>query len=305
MLKKVLRKIYLQMIDPLPIHQTTIGFNPNLYVKLLRWISRSLIFILGLHGRNRFSNEFIQMLDPKIEIMVSSVGRIILRTGHGRLLWRAKTIESEEPLMGRWLATFTNDDCFYDVGANIGSYSIIAAKKGAHVFSFEAEINNLQLLYENAFLNNVTENIFPIHIALHDETSVQTFFVRSFSKGDALHSISRPSIYVDNFKGFKISTLAMRLDDVIETFKLPYPTRLKIDVDTNELNVLIGANRVLDICKEVYIELYFGFQEHQAILDLMKDKGFEPVDQEKDYRPFMEEMANMLFRKKSNNSHIH
>ena len=302
MLKKVLRKAYLQVVDPLPIHQTTIGFNPNLYIKFLRWISRLLILIFGLHGRNRFSNEFIQMLDPKIAMMVSGIGQIVLRTGHGRLLWRAKTIETEEPLMIRWLATFSDNDCFYDVGANIGSYSIIAAKKGANVFSFEAEINNLQLLYENVFLNSVTEKVFPIHIALHDETSVQTFFVRSFSKGDALHSISRPSIYIDNFKGFKISTLSMRLDDIIDTFKLPYPTRLKIDVDTNELNILMGAERVLNTCKEVYIELYFNFQEHKLILEFMKDKGFEIIDQQKDYRPFMEEMVNILFRKTSNNS---
>lgn len=239
------------------------------------------------------------MLDPKIEMTVSGVGQIVIRTGHGRLLWRAKTIETEEPLMGRWLATFTSDDCFYDVGANIGSYSIIAAKKGTHVFSCEAEINNLQLLYENLFLNNVTEKVFPIHIALHDETAVQTFFVRSFSKGDALHSISRPSIYIDKFEGFKISTLGMRLDDIIDTFKLPYPTRLKIDVDTNELNILKGAENVLNFCKEVYIELYFSFEEHKIILDLMRTKGFEIVDQEKDYRPFMEEMVNVLFRKTS------
>jgi len=296
---KSLKKTFQRIFDPLPIHQTTIGFNPNFYIKLLRYISRLLIMIFGLHGRSRFSNEFIQMLDPKIEMMVSGVGRIVLRTGHGRLLWRAKTIETEEPMMGRWLATFTDKDCFYDVGANIGSYSIIAAKKGARVFSFEAEINNLQLLYENAFLNDVIENIMPIHIALHDETAIQNFFVRSFSKGDALHSISRPSIYLENFKGFKISTLSMRLDDIIDTFGLPYPTRLKIDVDTNELNILKGANRALEICKEVYIELYLNFQEHQVILDFMKDKGFKPVDQEKDYRPFMEGMVNVLFRKQN------
>lgn len=46
MLKKALKKVYLEMIDPLPIHQATIDFKPNLYVKTLRWISRSLIFVL-------------------------------------------------------------------------------------------------------------------------------------------------------------------------------------------------------------------------------------------------------------------
>ena len=52
--------------DPNTENMKSQGFKPNFFIKLLRLISNIIIFILRLNGKNRWSNEFIQLLDPHL-----------------------------------------------------------------------------------------------------------------------------------------------------------------------------------------------------------------------------------------------
>jgi FkbM family methyltransferase len=286
------------IFTPLPIHQKALGFQPNFYIRFLRALSRALIGILRLNGQNRFSNEFIQQLDPKVSIELTNGKKLTYRTGHGRLLWRAKyAAESDEPMLDEWLGSFSKNDTFFDVGACVGAYSMRAALQGASVYAIEAEINNLQVLYENIFLNDLFDQIQLIGIPVHNKTQTATFFVRSHSKGDAMHSLDRQAMYLDEFSGNKVRTLTMSLDDLISTFDLPYPTKLKIDVDSNELLILKGARETLKHCNEVYVEVCLKFEEHQEILTLMEKSGFVEKERESEIRPFLEKAFNILFVK--------
>ena len=244
-----------KIIFPLPQDQNKQGFEPNFYIASLRKLARAMIFLLQLNGKNRFSNEFIQMLDPKMVVRLpNSDDELIFRTGHGRLLWRASTLFSEEPLAIKWIDSFNSNDCFYDVGANVGNYSLYAGKRGIRTFSFEPEYLNLSVLYENIFLNQLQEKCTPIPIALGDTTKLDVFYLKSVSKGDALHSVGRRSSYLDkSHLTSMLNTLVMRLDDLLDLFDLPKPTALKIDVDGNELNVIKGAIKTLDFVKDIYI----------------------------------------------------
>ena len=91
------------------------------------------------------------MLDPTINIRLPSGENLIFCTGHGRLVWRAKTLLTEEEII-KWIDSSNKGDIFYDIGANVGNYSLYAAKtKGIKVYAFEPEINNVQLLYSNVY----------------------------------------------------------------------------------------------------------------------------------------------------------
>jgi FkbM family methyltransferase len=284
---------------PLPIHQKSLGFQPNFYIRFLRVLSRALIGIFRLNGQNRFSNEFVQQLDPKVTVELTNGKSLVYRTGHGRLLWRAKyAAELDEPMLDEWLGSFSKNDTFFDVGACVGAYSMRAALQGSTVYAIEAEINNLQVLYENIMLNDLFDQIQPIGLPLHDKTGTATFFVRSHSKGDAMHSLDRQAIYLDEFSGNKVSTLTMSLDDMISTFDLPYPTKLKIDVDSNELLILKGARETLKHCNEVYVEVCLKYKEHQEILNYMEKSGFVEKQRESEIRPFLEKAFNILFVKR-------
>ena len=47
-------------------------------------------------------------------------------------LYRAETYLTKEPEMIQWINTFDDKVTFLDVGANVGLYSIYAAKRGAN-----------------------------------------------------------------------------------------------------------------------------------------------------------------------------
>ncbi len=295
-LKESIRKI----LYPLPKDQKKQGFEPNYYIKFLRFIANTLITILRLNGRNRFSNEFIQMLNPQINIPIDTNASAIFRTGHGRLLWRAKSFLTEEPMTIEWINTFSKDDIFFDVGANVGNYSIYASKKGIKSFACEPEVLNLSLLFENIFLNNIEHLCTPIPLALHDKTMVEKFYLKDVSRGDALHSIGRKSYLLENPDNSTktIDTLTIKLDDLIENYNLPYPTKLKVDVDHNELNVINGAEKTLKFVEEICIELDLDFNEHEKAKKTLEENGFEVVNKELGPINYNTNIANYIFRKK-------
>ena len=56
------------LLDPDGYSKKDQGFKPNFLIRLLRSISKAIIYLLKLDGRTRWSNEFIQALDPSILI---------------------------------------------------------------------------------------------------------------------------------------------------------------------------------------------------------------------------------------------
>ena len=97
---------------------------------------------------------------------------LIFKSGHGRLKWRADTFYTEEPMMIEWLKTFTDSDVFLDVGANIGTYAIPAAVKGARVLALELDPANIYCLNSNICLNAVQSEITIVPIAASDTVSL-------------------------------------------------------------------------------------------------------------------------------------
>ncbi len=240
------------------------------------------------------------MIDPKLTVKFGNDESLTFRTGHGRLLWRAKTFLEEEPMIIQWIHQFNKDDFFFDVGSNVGSYSLYAAKKGIMTFAFEPEYLNLSLLYENIFLNKLEERCIPIPIALSDMTKMDVFHLKSISRGDALHSIGRKSYALENPEksNFKLNIPVMTLDDVVAVFSLPTPTRLKIDVDFNELKVINGAVKTLEKVRDVYIEIDNSLDEHIEVLNILKQMSFEIINKESIGRAWNNEIFNYLLRRK-------
>ena len=98
---------------------------------------RILIFvvngILRMFGKNNFtliSSILSEEITPVIDI-VTTFGKISFYC-HGEVpLIRARTLLTKEPETILWIDDFNKDDVFWDVGANIGPYSLYAAKRGS------------------------------------------------------------------------------------------------------------------------------------------------------------------------------
>jgi FkbM family methyltransferase len=74
-----------------------------------------------------------------------------------------------------------------DIGANVGLYSVYAAKsRNCNVFAFEPSVFNLELLARNIFINDLQLKITIIPIALSDKLGSNIFKMSSTSWGGAL-----------------------------------------------------------------------------------------------------------------------
>ena len=166
-------------------------------------------------------------------------GEIRLARASGK---RAKATE-KEPFTVAWIeAELRPGEVLYDIGANAGAYSLIAATAvpNARVVAFEPSFATFALLCENIQLNGLGGRIVPIPVPLGASTALGTFRYTSTAPGAASHNPEESEDVV-----FEQSVLVHSLDDLVERFPLPAPNHLKLDVDGEELNVLRGAVGVL------------------------------------------------------------
>ncbi len=250
------------------------GYVPDYFTKIIRLLCSALKKILFLTGDNRFSNEFIQCLDPKTSVPWNGKA-IYFRTGHGRLKWRADTFYTEEPLMIEWLSKLTPNDIFLDIGANVGTYTVPAAKIAKHVICAEMDPINVGILYENLFLNGLTDKVTIIPFGLGAQNSLEAIYYRDFSKGDALQSIARPSPFKTHTssRAHKALQIIGKLDTIFDTFNLPQPNKIKIDVDGNERPLFEGGIRLITSADEIYFE-DSGLEDSTYVVNRLLSSGF-------------------------------
>jgi FkbM family methyltransferase len=156
---------------------------------------------------------------------------------------------AKEPFTIEWIhSRIAANDVLYDVGANVGAYSLVAARKpggGARVYSFEAGYANLAALTANVALNGLGGQVMPMPVALSDRTGTDVFNLRDLEPGGARHALGADTLPEAGATLFPQPVLVFRLDDLIAQFQLPEPNHIKLDVDGGELAVLAGAARTL------------------------------------------------------------
>ena len=208
----------------------------------------------------------------------------------------------KEPDTVEWIETFLKPgDVLFDVGANVGAYSLVAAKffeGGVRVYAFEPAFLNYTQLCKNVHLNRCQGSVVPLPVALSDKTALGVFNYYNLIPGGALHTLGAA---VDH-KGeafepvFTQHMISYRLDDLVEQFGVPVPNHIKIDVDGIELDVLVGAERTLSnpSLRSVIVELEAGEGERQ-ITELLASRGFELHSQHTRWTPGM---LNCIFSRK-------
>jgi FkbM family methyltransferase len=188
---------------------------------------------------------------------------------------RLKSV-AKEPFTIEWIErSVRHGDVFYDIGANVGPYSLVAAKTaGARVFAFEPAAPNYHDLCRNIALNGCDESIAPFPVALWNETMVVPFSHRVLQPGVAMHVISEVLADAE----LRQPILAYRLDDLRATFGLPVPRHAKIDVDGPELKVLQGAAATLrdPAWRSILLEVDAkkGPENEEAIVSFLEGLSF-------------------------------
>lgn len=184
--------------------------------------------------------------------------------------YRINTFSTKEPETLTWINNFNNDSVFWDIGANVGLYSLYAAKtKNVRIFSFEPSVFNLELLATNINLNKVADKICIIPLPLSDKSQVNIMQMTSTDWGGALSSFGRNVGWDGNKMSviFNYQVLGSTIDDMVNSLSLPKPHYIKIDVDGIEHFILNGGLSILEEVKEVLIEVNDGFLEQAVICE--------------------------------------
>lgn len=222
-----------------------------------------------------------ERLRPTISIERKNYERLHYTTPNELTAWRAQTLFSKEPATITWLDRLTENDVMLDVGANVGMYSIYAAKwRRAKVFSFEPESQNFALLTKNIVLNNLETKVIPFCAALSDKVSINTLYLSSFSwdGGSSCHSFGEEVGFDLNPRksGFAQGCVSYTIDEAIESGAIEMPSFIKVDVDGFEHLVLKGAKKTLEDrrLKSICIEINPSIKEHQALILQLNSLGF-------------------------------
>ena len=198
------------------------------------------------------------------------------------LLWRSRTVFQKEPETISWIRTFTEEDVFFDVGANVGIFTIYAGRRGARVLAFEPEATNYAILNRNIALNRLSDRVQALPIAIADRFQIDSLHLASNVPGSALHAFgANVDFKGDSFKpAFSQGCLAMSLDELVERHELPQPTRIKIDVDGLERAVISGAMNVIKNprLRDILIEINENDASDRAMITMLEQAGFLVIE---------------------------
>tara|TARA_Y100000996_G_scaffold408434_1_gene387494 strand:+ start:233 stop:1078 length:846 start_codon:yes stop_codon:yes gene_type:complete len=189
---------------------------------------------------------------------------------------RARTFFSKEPDTIKWIENFKENEVFLDIGANIGIYSLYAAKKGLKVWAIEPESLNFAMLNLNIFDNKLSSKITALPLSLHKESKIDKLNVFNLDWGEALNSFNNTKDqFGKNFTpNFNQGSYSIKLDDLIDIIgKIDH---VKIDVDGNEGVILAGGVKTLKQkkIKSILIELDENLNDYELILKILSNNGY-------------------------------
>ncbi|MFH1671324.1 MAG: FkbM family methyltransferase [Candidatus Portnoybacteria bacterium] len=192
----------------------------------------------------------------------------------------------EESTTNLFKKTIKKGDVVVDLGANIGYFTLLAAKlagKEGKVYSFEPEPRNYNYLLKNIGLNGY-KNILAMQKAVSDRNGTTKLYVCPYDTGH--HTINQQEGIEDYRHGrqgevtaIDIETVA--LDDFLKD-KENSVNVMKIDVEGAEMLALSGMDRILKENKDIKIFVEFfpllirkmGSSPEEFIRRLLEDYHF-------------------------------
>ncbi|MFN3201251.1 MAG: FkbM family methyltransferase [Bradymonadia bacterium] len=165
-------------------------------------------------------------------------------------------------------------DLMLDVGANVGSYTVLAAGAvGARAITFEPVPHTFKGLTDNMLLNGLTERVRLHNCGLGRDAGLLRFTASSDMSNHVLSD-------GEDYAGDVIEVPIRPLDTLVEADEKPF--LIKVDVEGFEAEVIAGGERVFssDATQAVLLELTghgsrYGHDEG-AIHQQMVDWGYLP-----------------------------
>jgi FkbM family methyltransferase len=239
----------------------------------------------GRTYRQRLTMDLAASLSPERTVELAGGKRITFACPSYDTIWRAETFMTKEPDTLQWIDGFRSDDVLWDIGANVGLYTLYAATRGIRTCGFEPSAANYWVLNKNIQLNGLDRLVSAYCVALADTTRLGTFNMGDMNLGGALYQFGD---FVSEFEYpgvgrqsvmFHQAVVGFTIDGFISQFGAPVPNHIKIDIDGNEEEVLRGATGLLanPVLRSLLVELDTGDRAAvDRVIGVLRSNGFAP-----------------------------
>ena len=193
--------------------------------------------------------------------------------------FRVDTFSTKEPETLEWLDRLPEACTLWDVGANVGLYSVYAAKKKkCQVVAFEPSVFNLELLARNLFLNVLQDQVTIAPFALSDGLGSSVMRLTTIDWGGSLSTFGKKVGWdgkpIQDIFAFR--TLGLSLDQAVSVLQIPPPDFIKMDVDGIEHFILQSGPAVLSQVEGILVEINDDFAEQAEVSKkLLERAGLE------------------------------
>ena len=222
--------------------------------------------------------EEYEQLNPRCELNHNGVS-VVYATPNVHTRWRVDSLFQKEPCTVEWIAGFAAGEVLVDIGANVGMYTVWAAKtRGVRVCAFEPEAQNYALLNRNIVLNDLSSLVRAYCLALSDASGYSELHLSELVIGGSCHSLGEPVDFRHQpmRPAYSQGCVAARLDDLVGAGVVPAPDYIKIDVDGFEPKVIAGAATVLrgGKVKSLLIEVNQNLPDHMLMVKELAALGY-------------------------------
>lgn len=223
-------------------------------------IMRGAVRWLFWRGR-RLADPLYQIVKPSVESF--SVGASTSRFDMTEAsLYRhdfRADLDSERDVIMRVLSEIHPDDVFFDIGANVGIYSLFVGDtiENGEVVAFEPHPERAAMFERNAELNDLEVDL--KRVALSNETGEMDLV----TDGTTRHRLASGDVN----GGTSVNVVPG--DDLVSRGEIPVPNVIKLDVEGGEMDALRGLEQTIvdGGVRAVFCEVH---------PDLLRERGEDP-----------------------------
>lgn len=186
-------------------------------------------------------------------------------------------LDDAEPETIRWLDGIAEDSVLWDIGANVGAFTIYAAvRRRLRVIAFEPGAQSFAALTRNIELNDLAGQADAYCVALADETKLDYLHMANTGAGHSMHAFgSSETVNGTIVPVFRQAVPGFTADRFAEIFDVPRPQHIKLDVDSIELAILRGAAGLLrDSVESILVEVH-GHDNGDEVRRFLNELGFD------------------------------
>ena len=252
----------------------------TLYARFVVALISLLTFFFGRWRRHTILARVHGRLAPAVTVSVNGTPITFFTPDRTSVYWPRHGLGAEPDTL-EWIDGFEAGDVLYDIGANVGAYSVYAAKRrGVRVIAVEPNPFSFHVLARNMALNGVQGAVTPLCLALGAQTEPGILALRGTESGSVGHSLASGEDPAGG-DSLPLHTQVCRLDAMIADLGQPPPNHIKIDVDGIEHEILMGAEAALrdPRLKSVAVEFYTHDEPGRDRIDaLLAACGLAPAD---------------------------